>query len=94
MQVRYIASWVERDESPPEDFDPDAVVYGRVIFPTLEDAQKYADKRGKARGILNWTQVLEETFNPELGIPARSDAAWDVTARWYGDWSGEWTEDR
>lgn len=88
--TRYIAAWVKRDGSPSGEFDPDAVEYGYAAYTSLETAQREAIRLGRQYNVMEWVRVSEEAFNPDLGIPRRSEAAWDTVAVWHGDWEGNW----
>ena len=91
--TRYIAAWVKRDGSAPGEFDPDAVEYGHAVYPSLDKAQQEAIRLGRQYNVMEWVRVDEEAFNPGLGIPRRSEAAWDTVRTWHGDWDGNWNDD-
>ena len=59
----------------------------------LEAAKAAAIAESKAANCVEWWRVQEERFNPELGIPRRSPAAWDTTRTWHGDWQGNSEEE-
>jgi hypothetical protein len=93
--TRFWAEWIS-GEKPNDfgEFDPDGVEYSRVQCRNLDEAKRVSIARGKAMNISEWARVTEEVFLPELNIPKRSDAAWDTVCLWYGDWQGNWDEDR
>lgn len=90
---RFEAEWITAqvvDEFG--DWNPDDDTYAHSTHATLEAAQAAATAGSKAAGIVEWCRVAEYHFNPELGIPARSEAAWDTVRIWHGDWDGNFTE--
>lgn len=91
--VRYTAEWITKlYQDEHGDSDPDRDTYGRSSHPTLEAAQCAAVEGSKAANCVEWCRVLEKSFDPTLRIPRHSDAAWDVTRSWCGDWEGNWCE--
>lgn len=93
--TRYWAEWVSLERHNEfGEYDPDGAEYSRIPCRSLEDAKRIAVERGKSAGVAEWARVTQEDFLPELGIPKKSDAAWDTVAVWHGDWSGNWNEER
>jgi hypothetical protein len=94
--VKYVAEWCVRQFIDPEtgDGDPDRDEYGRRTFGTFDEAKAIAISKSKAAGAVEWWSVAEYSFNEELGIPIRCDAAWDCTRAWCGDWEGNCEETR
>jgi len=93
--VRFIAEWIAAQHHDERgEWDPDRDEYVGSTHATLEAAQAAAISESKKAGVVEWVKVEEQTFNAELGIPRRSEAAWDVTRAWHGDWDGNWEEDR
>lgn len=96
MNNRFEAEWISAQYHDPDtgEWQPDRDTYEAQNCPDLATAQRVAIERSKAAGIVEWVRVTEYAFDPELGIPARSAAAWDVVRQWSGDWSGNWEEVR
>ena len=94
-EKRFTAKWIKAQHADPEtrEWDPDLDEYVGQTVSDLESAKKIAIKESKAAGVVEWVGVTEEEFNQSLGIPRRSDAAWDTVAVWYGDWGGNWTRE-
>ena len=93
--TRYIAEWIAAQHLDKHgEWDPDMDEYGERCAPALELAKAIAVRESQKCNVAEWCRVTVEIFNASLGIPARSDAAWDVVATWHGDWAGNWQEDR
>jgi hypothetical protein len=95
MDKRFTAEWIEKQHLDEHgDWNPDDDEYVGQVYKTLEQAKLVAAKESKRAGIVEWCRVTVEEFNPDLGIPRRSDAAWDHISTWSGDWEGNWDEIR
>ena len=93
--TRYVAEWIEAQHVDEfGEWNPDRDEYAGRNCPSLALAKAVAIRESKRCGVVEWCRVTEEVFNPDLGIPRRSDAAWDVVCTYHGDWSGNWSEDR
>lgn len=92
---RFIAEWISAQHHDASgEWIPDDDEYSITYCRDLEEAKRVAIANGKACNVVEWARVTEEHFNAELGIPARSPAAWDTVRIWHGDWQGNWDEDR
>jgi len=95
MDRRYVAEWIERQyKDEYGEWDPDRDDYRGMDCKSLEDAQAKAIAFGRLANAAEWARVTVKDFNPDLGIPCRSSAAWDTVAVWHGDWEGNWNEER
>lgn len=93
--TRYTAEWIaaqHHDENG--EWEPDRDEYVGRACKSLADAKRLAVVESKRCNVVEWCRVTVEQFNPSLGIPRRSDAAWDTVAVHYGDWDGNWQEER
>jgi hypothetical protein len=86
------AEWIVKQHHDPVtgEWIPDDDEYVGQSFATLEQAQQAAVRESKAVGAVEWCCVRQKEFDASLGIPRRSEAAWDVVAVWHGDWDGNW----
>lgn len=92
--VRYIAEWIVAQHNDEHgEWEPDRDEYVGETHATLEAAKTAAIAKSKAANCVEWWRVQEERFDPELGIPRRSPAAWDTTRTWHGDWQGNSDEE-
>lgn len=95
MNNRFEAEWIAAQHHDQNgEWEPDRDEYVTQGCANLAAAQRIAVERGKAANVVEWARVTEYAFNPKLGIPARSPAAWDAIRVWHGDWQGNWDEDR
>lgn len=96
MKNRFVAEWIAAQYHDPEtgEWEPDRDDYRVERCRDLEHAKQVAVARGKAANVVEWARVTEYAFDPELGIPARHEAAWDAVRQWTGDWEGNWDEVR
>ena len=93
--VRFTAEWIKAQHTDPVtgEWNPDRDEYVGQTFSTLKAAQSAAIRESKRANVVEWCRVSEERFNAELGIPRRSDAAWDTVAVYHGDWDGNWNRE-
>jgi hypothetical protein len=92
---RFRAEWISKQTHDEHgEWLPDEDEYSIQYCRDLKEAQRVAVVNGKACNVVEWARVTELHFDPELGIPARSPAAWDDVRIWHGDWQGNWDEDR
>lgn len=92
---RFIAEWISAQfHDEHGEWIPDQDTYSISVHKTLEEAKAAAIAGGKKANVVEWARVSEDHFNSEIGISARSPAAWDTVRIWHGDWQGNWDEDR
>jgi hypothetical protein len=95
MKNRFEAEWIAAQYHDEHgEWQPDHDDYRAENCPDLETAKRVAVERGKAANVVEWARVTEYAFDPDLGIPARCEAAWDIVRQWSGDWQGSWDEVR
>lgn len=95
MDTRYIAEWIEKQHvNEFGEWESDRDEYVGKDCKTLAAAKRVAITESKRCNVVEWCRVTVEQFNPDLGIPRRSSAAWDTVAVWHGDWQGNWDEER
>ena len=95
MDTRYVAEWIEKQHVDEHgEWNPDDDEYCGRDCKSLAEAQRVAIEESKRAGACEWCRVTVEEFNPSLGIPRRSSAAWDTVELWHGDWEGNWNEER
>lgn len=91
----FIAEWIAAQHVDEfGEWEPDMDEYRMQDCATLEEAKRVSVERGKAANVVEWARVSEMQFDPDLGIPARSAAAWNTVRIWSGDWQGNWDEVR
>lgn len=90
---RFTAEWVSAQHLDEHgDWNPDDDEYRGRGCPCLATAKIVAIMESKRANVVEWCRVTVSEFNPTLGIPRQSDAAWDTVATWHGDWEGNWTQ--